>query len=75
MAAGLGAAVFPRHIAVMDGYLLKPDPANPKLTERVSGIDHQGKTVDTSVVVERPLTLYLNGQEIVTMMIWRSAIC
>ena len=68
MAAGLGAAVFSRHIAVMDGYLLKPDPANPKLTERVSGIDHQGNPVQTSVVVERPLTLYLNGQEIVTMM-------
>ena len=68
MAAGLGAAVFPRHIAVMDGYLLKPDPANPKLTERVSGIDHLGNPVQTSVVVERPLTLYLNGQEIVTMM-------
>ena len=68
MAAGLGAAVFSRHIAVMDGYLLKPDPANPKLTERVTGIDHQGNPVQTSVVVERPLTLYLNGQEIVTMM-------
>ena len=52
----------------MDSYLLKPDPTNPKLTERVSGIDHQGNAVHTSVVVERPLTLYLNGQEIVTMM-------
>ncbi len=52
----------------MDDYLLKPDPANPKLTEQVSGIDHEGKPVQTSVVVERPLTLYLNGQEIVTMM-------
>ena len=52
----------------MDGYLLKPDPTNPKLTERVSGIDHEGKPVQTSVVVERPLTLFLNGQEIVTMM-------
>ena len=52
----------------MDSYLLKPDPTNPKLTERVSGIDHEGNAVHTSVVVERPLTLYLNGQEIVTMM-------
>ncbi len=52
----------------MDDYLLKPDPTNPKLTERVSGIDHEGNAVHTSVVVERPLTLYLNGQEIVTMM-------
>ncbi len=52
----------------MDSYLLKPDPTNPKLTERVVGVDHEGEAVETSVVVERPLTLYLNGQEIVTMM-------
>ena len=52
----------------MDSYLLKPDPTNPKLTERVTGIDHEGNVLHTSVVVERPLTLYLNGQEIVTMM-------
>ena len=32
------------------------------------GIDHEGRTVDTVVVTERPLTLYLNAREIVTMM-------
>ncbi|SMH59154.1 formate dehydrogenase accessory sulfurtransferase FdhD [Azospirillum agricola] len=47
---------------------IQPDPANPKLTERVSGLDQDGHAVETSVTVERPLTLYLNGQEIVTMM-------
>ncbi len=47
---------------------IQPDPANPKLTERVSGLDQDGRPVETSVTVERPLTLYLNGQEIVTMM-------
>jgi FdhD protein len=52
----------------MSSYLLKPDPTNPRLTERVTGIDHEGRVIETSVVVERPLTLYLNGQEIVTMM-------
>jgi len=45
-----------------------PDPLDPRLTARVSGIDHTGTRVETSVTVERPLTLYLNGQEIVTMM-------
>ena len=45
-----------------------PDPADPRLTKRVSGRDHTGAVVETSVTVERPLTLYLNGQEIVTMM-------
>ncbi len=52
----------------MDAFLLKPDPSDPRLTSRVAGIDHKGERVETSVVVERPLTLYLNGQEIVTMM-------
>ncbi len=52
----------------MDDYLLKPDPTNPKLTERVTGVDQDGKAIETAVVVERPLTLFLNGQEIVTMM-------
>jgi len=49
-------------------FTIQPDPANPKLTERVSGLDQDGRAVETSVTVERPLTLYLNGQEIVTMM-------
>ncbi len=48
--------------------LVQPNPADPRLTRRVMGIDHTGAPVDSSVTVERPLTLYLNGQEIVTMM-------
>lgn len=51
-----------------DDFLVRPDPADPKLTERVSGIDQDGNPVETSVTVERPLTLFLNGREIVTMM-------
>jgi FdhD protein len=47
---------------------VQPDPADPRLTRRVTGIDQTGARVETSVTVERPLTLYLNGQEIVTMM-------
>lgn len=47
---------------------VQPDPSDPRLTRRVSGIDHTGRMLETSVTVERPLTLYLNGQEIVTMM-------
>ena len=52
----------------MDDYLLKPNPSNPRLTERVAGVDQNGEAIETAVVVERPLTLFLNGQEIVTMM-------
>jgi FdhD protein len=47
---------------------LRPDPDDPRLTERLRGVDQDGQAVETSVVVERPLTLFLNGQEIVTMM-------
>jgi FdhD protein len=51
-----------------DDYLLRPDPADPKLTVKVSGVDEAGKPIETSVVVERPLTIFLNRQEIVTAM-------
>ena len=49
-------------------FVLRPDPADPRLTERIAGVDQDGAAVETAVVVERPLTLFLNGQEIVTMM-------
>jgi len=52
----------------MKEFAIKPDPEDPRLVRRVSGVDQEGKPVETSVVMERPLTLYLNGQEIVTMM-------
>ncbi len=51
-----------------DDFLLRPDPEDPRLTERVRGRDERGAAVETAVVAERPLTLFLNGQEIVTMM-------
>src|SRR5215471_13847508 len=51
-----------------DDYLIRPDPSDPRLTERVSGIDQTGGRLDTSVTVERALTIYLNAQEIVTAM-------
>ena len=52
----------------MVDYLVKPDPDDPRLTRAVEGLDHEGRRIQTRVTEERPLTLYLNGQEIVTMM-------
>ena len=49
-------------------YLIAPEPARAGLTRRVSGVDHEGRPQDIAVVEERPLTIYLNGQEIVTAM-------
>ncbi len=51
-----------------DHYIIKPNPQDPRLTERVSGIDQTGARVEASVTVERALTIYLNAQEIVTAM-------
>jgi FdhD protein len=55
-------------IAVMKEFLVRPDPDDPRLTRRLEGLDQDGRTVAAAVVVERPLTLFLNRQEIVTMM-------
>jgi FdhD protein len=52
----------------MKEFALRPKPDDPSLTERVTGTDQNGDPLDTHVVVERPLTLFLNRQEIVTMM-------
>jgi len=48
--------------------MLQPDPADPRLSTSVTGIDQNGEQVETRVVTEKPLTLYLNAQEVVTMM-------
>ena len=45
-----------------------PDPDNPALSSGVIGIDHTGSTIETRVVEERALTLFLNAQEVVTLM-------
>jgi FdhD protein len=69
---GRGGALAPSrgalHHYFMREFTLRPDPNDPRLTRRVGGIDHEGKRIEAAVVVERPLTLFLNGQEIVTMM-------
>ena len=49
-------------------FLIAPNPDDQRLSEQVSGIDQNGHPVDMRVPVERPLTLYLNSREIVTMM-------
>ena len=49
-------------------YIIQPDPQDPRLTERVTGIDQTGAAIETSVTVERGLTIFLNSQEIVTAM-------
>jgi FdhD protein len=52
----------------MEEFAVHPEPDDPRLTRAVAGIDQEGRPVETAVVMERPLTLFLNGREIVTMM-------
>jgi FdhD protein len=47
---------------------IMPNPSDPRLTQGVEGTDQTGAPIAVSVPVERSLTLYLNAQEIVTMM-------
>lgn len=52
----------------MDEFAIRPDPTDPRLTRRVVATDEEGRPVELGVPTERPLTLYLNKREIVTMM-------
>lgn len=49
-------------------FAIVPDPDDERLSRAVTGIDQTGAEADTHVVHERPLTIYLNAQEIVTSM-------
>ncbi len=52
----------------MTDFLIAPDPSLARLTRAVTGTDHTGAKTDLRVVEERPLTIFLNAQEIVTAM-------
>jgi FdhD protein len=57
-------------LAKIDGadYLIAPNPKAGRLTRAVLGHDQSGGEVTLPVIEERPLTIYLNSQEIVTAM-------
>ncbi|MEZ5855363.1 MAG: formate dehydrogenase accessory sulfurtransferase FdhD [Hyphomicrobiaceae bacterium] len=52
----------------MNELQLAPNLEDESLYATVSGIDHEGKAVETAVVAERAITLFLNAREIVTLM-------
>ncbi len=49
-------------------YLVAPKPKDKKLTVSISGYDENYKKISTKVIRERSLTIFLNNQEIVTLM-------
>jgi FdhD protein len=55
-------------MTTLSEFAVRPTPDDPRLSVTVPGIDQTGTRIETSVVTERPLTLFLNAREIVTMM-------
>ncbi len=49
-------------------FLIAPNPQASGLTQALTGLDQNGTETQIAVVEERPLTIFLNGQEIVTAM-------
>ena len=49
-------------------YLIKSDINNLELTKTIKGFDEKQQNITTKVIHEKSLTIYLNNQEIVTLM-------
>ncbi len=48
--------------------LVVPDLDDARLFREVDGLDQDGRRIDVAVISEKPLTIFLNGREIVTAM-------
>ncbi len=51
-----------------NNYLIPPPNLDQGLCKALSGVDQNGEATDLFVINEKPLTLYLNSREVVTMM-------
>ena len=51
-----------------DGIILGPNLRDESLVSTISGQDQYGKVSNLNVIEERPLSIFLNSQEIVTAM-------
>ena len=49
-------------------YLISPCISNETLTQKIKGIDQDSNYINTTVIKESSLTIFLNNQEIVTLM-------
>ena len=52
----------------MTDFLIRPSVNNKSLFKFKNSLDENGKKIQIPIIEEKPLTLYLNNQEIVTMM-------
>ena len=51
-----------------DKLTIKPDTKDKRLTRNIDGLNELGEPFTQTVVMERPLTIFLNNQEIITSM-------
>ena len=49
-------------------YLIYPNIRNNQLTKKIKGFDENRKDINVNVIQEKALTIFLNSQEIVTLM-------
>ena len=47
-------------------YLIFPNIHNDTLTQKIKGTDQDNNPINTKVIQEKSLTIFLNNQEIVT---------
>ena len=52
----------------MKEFTIAPDVDDPRFHQRLAGRDQTGSPIEVDVVEERPLTVWLNGTEVVTLM-------
>ena len=55
-------------MATQKKYLISPNIHNSTLTQKIKGKDQDNKLINTNVIQEGSLTIFLNNQEIVTLM-------
>lgn len=53
---------------ISNSFIILPDTTDNGLTRTISGVSHKGLQTEMPVVVERPLTIFLNSTEILTAM-------
>ena len=49
-------------------YLVSSNIDDDTLTQKIKGFDQDNKSINTKVIQEKALTIFLNNQEIVTLM-------
>ena len=52
----------------MHDFIIAPNPDDQNLSKAVEAIDENGHTVTKYIIQEKPLTIFINKQEIVTLM-------